>query len=567
MAVNSRSLLRTSAAITLVVLGASLAAACRPAANPSASSSSGSARTGAAPNEAAATFNTRTIAGNGNGGILRIGMTAGNVPIPDTPTNEGGEGRRFVGSQIYEGLTRLNTEQDATWTQPVPGMAESWTVSDDKLTWTFKLRQGQKFHDGTPFNADAVKFGLDRVIDKGAPQYNAALASAAAQNTVGIASVAVIDDSTVSITTRAPYSFLLWDLTVLLLPSPTAVQQWGKDYVQHASGTGPFKMTKYVDGQVMELEPNPDYWQGKPKLDKLVLLPMPEPAARLAGIQAGDIDWAEIPPPNAVPQLKDMGFQIITGPYPHIMTYKLNIDRPPFNDVRVRQAVNYAVNRDSQVAVIDGFGFPAGQYIHKGHPYYDDSWEGFTYNPAKAKELLAAAGYADGFKARMAYPTSGSGNMWPGPMNERLKADLKAFNIDVELVPLEWNTITTANRAGFKNPDWSGYDMIHISQSLSTPAMVRSFTSFAVQPQGCCNPSGWSTPEADAMWVEAERTFDLDKQNELLRRIQSAAMQDGYALITVHDKNLRVMNNNVRNFIQPQSWTVDLYGVYMDKST
>jgi peptide/nickel transport system substrate-binding protein len=558
-----RSLLSTGAAITLVVMGANLVAGCRPAA--SSPSGSGASTGKVTTNEVASIFNTRTIAGTGSGGTLRIGMTAGNVPIPDTPTNEGGEGRRFVGSQIYEGLTRLDTNQDATWTKPVPGMAESWTLSDDQTTWTFKLRQGQKFHDGTPFNAEAVKFGIDRVTDKNAPQYNATLASAAAQQTGGIARVDVVDEQTVNIVTKGPYAFLLWDLTVLLLPSPTAVQTWGKDYVQHASGTGPFKMTKYIDGQVMELEPNEAYWQGKPKLDKVVLLPMPEPAARLAALQSGDIDWGEIPPPNAVAALKDQGFQVITGPYPHIMSYKLNIDRPPFNDARVRQAVNYAVNRDAQVAVIDGFGYPAGQYIHKGHPYYDESWEGYTYNPTKAKELLTEAGYADGFKVRMVYPSSGSGNMWPGPMNERLKADLKAFNIDVELVPMEWNTITTANRAGFKNPDWSSYDIIHISQSLSTPAMVRGFTSFAIQPQGCCNPTGWSRPDVDAMWVEAERTFDVDKQNALLRNIQSAAMQDGYAILTVHDKNLRVMGKNVRNFVQPQAWTVDLYEVYVEK--
>ena len=564
-----RTLLRTGAAITLVVLGANLVAGCRPATSgPTAAGDSGSSSTSApAANTAATTDNPRTITGPGTGGTLRIGMTAGNVPIPDTPTNEGGEGRRFVGSQIYEGLTRMDTNQDATWTTPVPGMAESWTLSDDKLTWTFKLRQGQKFHDGTPFNAEAVKFGIERITNKNAPQYNPTLASAAARDIAAIGNVTAVDDYTVQIATKSPYSFLLWDLAVVMLPSPTAVQTWGKDYVQHAAGTGPFKMTKYVDGQVMELEPNEGYWQGKPKLDKLVLLPMPEPAARLAALQSGDIDWGEVPPPNAVAQLKDQGFQVITGPYPHIITYKYNIDRPPFNDVRVRQAVNYAINRDAQVAVIDGFGFPASQYIHKGHPYYDDAWEGYTYNPTKAKELLTAAGYADGFKVRMIYPTSGSGNMWPGPMNERLKADLKAFKIDVELVPLEWNTLSSANRAGFRNPDWSGYEMLHLSQSLSTPAAVRGFTSFAIQPQGCCNPSGWSSPEVDAAWTEAEHTFDLDKQNELLRRVHSLAMQDGYSLVTIHDKNLRVMNKNVRNFIQPQAWTVDLYGVYMDKGT
>jgi peptide/nickel transport system substrate-binding protein len=234
--------------------------------------------------------------------------------------------------------------------------------------------------------------------------------------------------------------------------------------------------------------------------------------------------------------------------------------------VRMRQAINYAVNREATIAVIDGFGTPARQYCHKGHPWYDDAWEGYTFDPAKAKALMAEAGYANGVKLKMAYPPGGSGNMWPGPMNERLKADLSSLGIDVELVPLEWNNIISGRRAGFKNPDWSGYDLLHISLSLSTPVSVRDFTSFSVQPQGCCNAPGYSKPELDAAYVEAERTFDEQKQNTLLRQVQSGAMKDGYALVTVHDLNLRVLSQKVRNFVQPQSWTVDLYNVYMEKS-
>jgi peptide/nickel transport system substrate-binding protein len=296
-----------------------------------------------------------------------------------------------------------------------------------------------------------------------------------------------------------------------------------------------------------------------------VLLPMPEPASRLAGLQSGTIDWAEVPPPNAAAQLKEQGFQVITGPYPHIITYQLNMYRAPFNDVRVRQAVNYAVNRDATIAVIDGFGIPAGQYCHKGHPWYDDDWEGFTYDPTKAKALLAEAGYANGLKLKMAYPPGGSGNMWPGPMNERLKADLAAVGVDVELIPLEWNNIISGRRAGFGSPDWAGYDLLHISLSLSTPVSVRDFTSLSIQPNGCCNAPGYSRPELDAMYLEAEREFDETKQNALLRKIQGSAMKDGYALVTVHDLNLRVLSSKVRNFVQPQSWTVDLYNVYMEK--
>ena len=493
-------------------------------------------------------------------------MTAANVPIPDTPPTEGGEGSRFVGTQIYEGLTRLNTNQAEQFCTPVPGMAESWTLGDDQLTWTFKLRQGQQFHDGTPFNADAVKFGFDRVIDKNFAYFDPTLASANLQRVAGIGSYEAVDDSTFRIVTNRPYAFLLWDLQGMLLPSPTAVKTYGKDYVQHAAGTGPFRMTKYVDGQTMELEPNEGYWQGKPKLDKLVLLPMPEPAARLASLQAGDIDWAEVPPPDAVSQLKDAGFQAMTGPYPHAITYQLNFYKPPFNDVRVRQAINYAVDRDATLAVINGLGLPAHQYVPPGHPYNDPAWEGYSYDPVRARALLTEAGYPGGLKLRMAYPPGGSGNMWPGPMNERLKADLQNLGVDVELVPIEWNNIISGYRAGFQSPDWSGYDMIHISLGLSTPVSVRSFTTSGIPPQGCCNTPGYSNPTLDAAYAQSEHTFDVDQQNALLRQVTVGAMKDAFALVTVHDLNLRVLSKQVRNFVQPQAWTVDLYNVYMEKN-
>jgi peptide/nickel transport system substrate-binding protein len=409
-----RSLLRAVAVLGFGAVGMDVLAACSasaPSAKPTTGTGATAAPAGAAP---APMINLHSLTGTGTGGTLRIGMSAANVPIPDTPPTEGGEGSRFVGTQIYEGLTRLNTNQSEKFCTLVPGMAESRTLADDQLTWTFKLRQGQKFHDGTPFNADAVKFAFDRVFDKSFAFYSDTLAAANSQRVAAIDSYAVVDDSTFKIVTNRPYAFLLWDVQGMLLPSPTAVKTYGnKDYVQHASGTGPFRMTKYVDGQVMELGPNEGYWQGKPKLDKLVLLPMPEPASRLAGLQAGDVDWAEVPPPDAVGQLRDAGFQVMTGPYPHAITYQLNFYKPPFNDVRVRQAVNYAVNRDSTIAVINGLGLPAHQYVPPGNPYYDPEWAGYGYDPARAKSLLAEAGFATGMKLRMAYPRAGPGTCGP----------------------------------------------------------------------------------------------------------------------------------------------------------
>ena len=152
-------------------------------------------------------------------------------------------------------------------------------------------------------------------------------------------------------------------------------------------------------------------------------------------------------------------------------------------------------------------------------------------------------------------------------MNERLKSDLQAVGIDVELVPIEWNNIISGYRAGFQSPDWNGYDMIHISLGITTPVAVRSFTTAGIPPAGCCNTPSYSNPALDAAYAEAEKTFDVDKQNALLRQVTAGAYREGgFALITVHDLNLRVFNSRVRNFVQPQAWTVDLYKVYVEKA-
>jgi peptide/nickel transport system substrate-binding protein len=493
-------------------------------------------------------------------------MSAGNIPIPNTSPNEGFEGRRFVGYQIYDALTLFNVDQGDTVPVPGPGLAESWDLADDKLTWTFHLRPGVKFHDGTGFDADAVIFNLDRITDKEFEYYDENMRAATVSYSANWASYRKVDDMTIEIVTKVPYSFLLDDLTLVHFGSPAAIQTWGnKDYAQHATGTGPFRMTKYVDGEVMELEPFEDYWGEKPRLDKIILRPMPEPATRLAALQSGEIDWAEVPPPDSIGQLEGQGFQVTLKEYPHVITYQLNTYRAPFNDVRVRQAVNYAMDREGTVALINGVGSPADQYMYDGHPYYDPGWEGYTYNPQKARDLLAEAGYPDGFKMVIAYPTGGSGNMFPGIMVEKSQQDLKAVGIDAELVPMEWNNVISGFRAGFANPDWEKYDALYFSTAPLTPVLtLAGYTSERIPPNGCCNTSGLSDPEVDSLYALAKETFDKEEQDKIMQQAVVAMMKQAPVMITVHDLNLRVLSPKVKGFVQPQSWFVDLKSVWME---
>jgi peptide/nickel transport system substrate-binding protein len=505
---------------------------------------------------------------SGRGGTLRIAMSAGNVPIPDQFLTEGGEGKRFVGSNVYDTLILGDAWQGDRVPVPGPGLATEWKVADDKLTWTLKLRQNVKFHDGTPFNADAVLFAFDRVMKKDFEFYSAPQAAAGASNFQQVKSYRKVDDFTFEIVTKKPWSFLAYDLISINIPSPTAVKKWGnKDYPKHPVGTGPFVVEKYVDGQVMELVPFKDYWKEPAKIDKIILFPMPEPAARLAAFQAGQVDWAEVPPPDSIEQLKAAGHNVLLKQYPHAIYYGFNTTKAPFDNVKVRQAIAYGIDRDGVVSIIQGAGKPAGNLMYEGNPWRDNSFPGYKYDVAKAKALLAESGVTLPIKATIAYPTGGSGNMWPGPMSEKFQQDMKAIGVEISLVPLEWNTILSLNRAGLYHADWQKYDGYYFSPNTQSP--MGAFGSFLGEriPKngGCCNGTGYESKAFDDFIAQAAAEFDPTKQAALLAKADGVLTTDAPIVPMVHDLNLRVLTKDVRGWVQPQSWWGDFRSVWVKK--
>ncbi|MBV9898407.1 MAG: ABC transporter substrate-binding protein [Chloroflexi bacterium] len=562
--------LLASAALTLPVL----LAACRPAApapatggNTSAVNAPTASTTSAAPASYDHVDNAIATDRTGKGGTLIVGMSAGNIPYPNTPPNEGYEGTRFVGNQIYDELTPVNYDQGDSVPVPGPGLATDWAVGDDKLTWTFHLRQGVKFHDGTEFNADAVVFNFDRLLNKDFPYFDATAAASNGFNLLKVDTYRAVDPYTLEIKTKSPYSFLPWDMSHMMIASPTAVKTYGvEEYIKHATGTGPFKMTKYIDGQVMELDPNENYWGGKPKLDKLILRPMPDPATRLAALQSGEINWAEVPPPDSVDQLSKQGFNVILKQYPHTIIFALNTYDKPFSDIRVRQALQYAIDREGMcTALLRGLCMPASQYLYPGHPWFDPQLgTTFHLDVNKAKQLLADAGYPNGFKMSIAYPTGGSGNMWPGPMMELVQTNFKAVGIDLQLVPLEWNNIITLFIGGFSDPANKKYDAVYISLAPDAPPFTfQSFTSDGLPPNGCCNATGYVNPKVDELVHQAQNEFDAQKQDALLQQAQGILASDSSFTFAVHDLNLRVLSQKVRGFMPSRSWFADLRNVWV----
>ncbi len=503
---------------------------------------------------------------SGSGGVLTVAMSAGNVPYPNTPPSEGGEGFRFVGFQIYDGLTRFNFDQGDTVPSPNPGLAEKWSVDADKLTWTFSLRKGVKFHDGTDFDAEAVVFNLDRIIKKDHPLFDQGLYAASTARTGTIDSYRAVDPGTLEIKTKLPFSFLPWDMGSTLIASPTAAKKWGvKEYVNHPVGTGPFRSEKYIDGQVLEMTPNRDYWGPKAKLDRLIVRPMPEPATRLAALQSGEVLWAEVPPPDSKKQLEAAGFNVVLKQYPHAIRIDYNVADKPFDDIRVRQALQYAVDRQAMCgSLLGGLCVPSTQLMYKGHPWYEEmAGDTYVHDPRKAKQMLADAGYPNGFKMTIAYPTGGSGNMWPGPMMELLQRDLKNVGVDAELAPLEWNTILTIYRAGLFTPENRKYNALFFSPNTGTPPALLNYLSNRIQPAGCCNVWGYKSAEVDRLLLASQTEFEPATSDALIRQAMGAMAKDAPSIFLVHDLNFRVLSPKVRGFVQSQSWWADLRSVWV----
>ncbi|HYY15839.1 MAG TPA: ABC transporter substrate-binding protein, partial [Gammaproteobacteria bacterium] len=410
-------------------------------------------------------------AAQGHGGVLRIGMTASDIPYTAGQPDQGGEGFRFIGYQLYDALINWDLSQGDRLPDLVPGLAESWEVSqEDPTKWIFHLRRGVAFHDGTDFNADAVLWNMERIRNEDAPQFDPKQAAYVGWNIALLKSWRKLDDATVEFTTIRPTSLVPYQVCFVLFSSPTQWEKLGRDWskvAMHPAGTGPFRLTRLVPRERAELEPFAGYWDQKrlPKVEKLILFPMPEVTTRLAALRTGQVDWIEVPPPDGIPHLRQAGFQIILHPYPHVWPYSLNLTRPPWDNKLVRQAANYAIDRAGLCkSLLNGTCIPAIAEVYPGHPWFGNPTVRYEYNPQQAKELLRQAGYGGKrIKTSVVISTSGSGQMLPLPMNEYIQENLREVGIDLDLVPLEWNALLLRWRKGFQDPENAPFGAMNVS--------------------------------------------------------------------------------------------------------
>jgi peptide/nickel transport system substrate-binding protein len=515
--------------------------------------------------------------------VLRIAMTAADIPRTLGQPDQGFEGNRFTGIPMYDALTHWDLSKADGPSVLIPGLATSWAVdAKDKTKWVFKLRPGVKFHDGSDFNADAVVWNVRKVLDKDAPHFDASQVGVTASRMPTLRSARKIDDLTVELTTSEPDSFLPLNLTNLFMASPAhwdaklkavpasvtdpaerAKQAWTA-FAADASGSGPFKMARFVPRQRLELVANKAYWDPKrtPKIDRVVMLPMPEANARTAALLSGQVDWIEAPAPDAMPQIKQRGFVIHSNAQPHVWPWQLSFaEGSPWLDKRVRHAANLCVDRAGLSQLLGGMMATPKGTVPPGHPWWGNPSFDIRYDVKAAQALMQQAGFsaAKPVKVKVQISASGSGQMQPLPMNEFVQQSLKQCYFDVEFDVIEWNTLFTNWRQGAKHPSANGAHATNVSFAAMDPffAMVR-FVSTKTFPPVSNNWGYYGNEQVDKLIADARTAFDDKARDAALAKLHAHIVDDAPFVWIAHDVGPRAMSAKVKNVVQPRSWFIDI---------
>src|SRR5256884_3151227 len=462
-------------------------------------------------------------------GPLVVGLVAEPVNLDPAQVTDLNSNR--VGRRIVETLATFPDES----TQIVLGLAESWTVSKDGLRYTFRLRKGISFHDGTPLNAEAVKFSIERQINAEHPFNKLGKYPFANYFFGNVRAVEVVDPSTVEFVLKEPRASFLTILTsaAASIVSPTAVKKFGADYALQPVGTGPFKFGSWDRGQRVVLEKNPSYWRYPVKLDRVVYRPIVEGQARLTELLTGSLDLIVDVPPDFVGQVEQSPkATLLKQVGAHVWYLGINNQKKPFDDKRVRQALNYAVNNDAIVRdVLKGTGSLSHGPVLPNTWGADAALKAYPFDPDRAKKLLAEAGYPTGFSTTLWVPESGSGMQSPVAMSTVIQSNLKAVGVNVALQTMEWGAYLAKLRtkeqdlfalswmAGNEDPDMVMYPLLHSSQWT---------------PNGP-NRALYKNEKYDELLHQARLTTDQKKRAELYRDAQRILVDDAPRRFVDHE--------------------------------
>ena len=351
-------------------------------------------------------------------------------------------------STMYESLYDYKLDMSLE-----PVLATGHEVSEDGLEYTFHIREGVAFHDGTPLNAEAVKFNFDRIGNKDNNLKRR-------RNLLHVVSTKVIDEYTLLIKLDAQFAPMLNRIASISIISPTALKKYGNDgIITNPVGTGPYEFEKWTPGDKMVVRTNKNYWKKGPQIDTLTFKPVVENGARIAMLQTGEADYIYPMPTEQVKAVQgDKNIEIIEGPSTIARFTFLNMSKDIFSDVRVRQAINYAIDKKAYAKVVkSGYAVPLTSHAPSTIDYHVAQPE-YKYNLEKAKKLMTEAGYPDGFKT----------HVWAPNDTENMKGmqfisqQLAQIGIEVEVVPMEEGTLSESIYAP-QTPEESKVNMWYVS--------------------------------------------------------------------------------------------------------
>ena len=464
----------------------------------------------------------------------------------DPAHEEDGESFK-VCDNIYDTLVQYKDES----TDLEPALATHWESSEDGLIWTFHLRRGVTFHDGTPFNAEAVLFSLNRQHDETHPFHKIGggyiywIATGLAEI---VDKITAVDDFTVQIHLKTAYAPFIYTIAItpFSIVSPTAMQKWGEDFTNNPVGTGPFKFVRWDRNDKIVLEANDTYWGGKPFLDRIIFQSVPDNSVRLIKLQEGSLHAMEFPNPDDLQQIRDDEMlELISQPGMSIGYLAMNMDKAPFDNLKVRLAINHAINKATIIEYLyQGMGIPAKNPIPPTLWGYDDTIEDYAYDPELAKRLLAEAGYPDGFETTLwALPVPRPYIPDGRALAEVLQSELRDIGVETKIVTFDWGTYLEKTKNGEHDMAMLGW-----SADLGDPD---NFLYFLLSKSSAEKPAGniafYRSDEMQNALEQARATTDREKRVALYQKAQQIFHKDVPWVPLAHAQRILVINRKVKN--------------------
>jgi len=492
----------------------------------------------------------------------------------------------YVTANIFEGLVKFKPGT----TNIEPCLANSWEISRDGKVITFHLKKGIKFHDGTDFNADAVLFSFARQYDPDHPYHQYGKWSMWEYIFYDVDRLEKIDDYTVKLILKKPNVSILTSLALgqASIVSPANTAKYKENAFKYPSGTGPFKLMEWVKDDHIILEANEDYWQGRVRLDKLIFKVIPDPAARLMALEVGDVQGMEIPDPayfDRIKQNKDLilftqpgmnvGFIAMNTGYGYIDKNKNNLrdqEEPlvktpgyfePLTRKKVRQAINMAIDKQS---IVENICMGSAIKAKNGMPPfmlgYNDDIEDYSFDPKKAKKLLAEAGYPDGFEVTLhVMPVSRPYMYDPFKTGEAIQSYLGAIGIKVKFYQVDWSTYLQETKDGKHQMCLLGWQ----GDNGDPDNFMNIYSTNRAKIGAAQNRAFYINDEAQRLLLEGLATYENEKRAMCYRKIQEMVHEDAAWVFLHHSTQNVVFKSNVKGFILYPTNRLLFYPVWIDK--